>query len=71
MDILRGKVRKGSKVLRILGSEDPRRLELLVDIDLAYDYIENGYDPQDYLRMTVAESNFQKQREQGGRGKGH
>ncbi len=42
--------------------KEKERYEIQVYIDLAYDYIEKGYDAYDYIKITVSARNFVKRR---------
>ena len=64
MQFLKGKVRKGGDIVQVVNSEDPLQYSVKVYIEVAYDYIDKGYDPQDYLKVSVAERNFEKGRKE-------
>lgn len=46
----------------VFAGKEKERYEIKVYINVAYDYIEKGYDNHDYLKITVASRNFTKRR---------
>lgn len=48
--------------MRVNSTEDPCLYQVLTYIELAYDYVKKGYDPDDYIKVTVADRNFNRNR---------
>lgn len=58
MQNLKKKAKKGGDIVFVYAGKEKERYEIKVYIDLAYDYIEKGYDAHDYLKLTVSAKNF-------------
>ena len=43
--------------MQVNSTEDPQLYQVKVYINLAYEYLQDGYDPQDHVKVTVAERN--------------
>ena len=69
MEFLGGKAKKGGNVVKVNSTEDPCLFSVLVYIEMAYDYVKNGYDPDDYLKVTVADRNFERRGNNRGTGR--
>ena len=67
MSFLRGKAKKGGNIVRVNSTEDSCLFQVLTYIELAYDYVKKGYDPDDYIKVTVADSNFKRERRDRGK----
>ena len=53
-----GRAKKGGNIVKVNATEDPKKYHLLTYIDVAYDYVKKGYDPDDYLEIKVSDMNF-------------
>lgn len=62
---LKSKAKKGGNIVSVLPSRAPNAYDVKAYIDIAYDYIEKGYDSTHKIRFTVAQRNFERQH--GGR----
>lgn len=69
MDRLASKAKKGGNIVKVQPTDKPEAFEAKVYINVAYDFIEFGYDKEDRIRATVSPVNFKKETERGERQK--
>jgi predicted metal-dependent phosphoesterase TrpH len=60
MKCLKEKSKKQSDVVEVIATEVPERYLVQVYIEMAYDFIERGYDSEHFIKVTVAKRNFQE-----------
>jgi len=58
MSYLRKRAKKRGDIVSVYACKEKERYEIKVYINVAYDYIEKGYDDHDYIKVTVASRNF-------------
>ncbi len=60
MRYLKSKAKKGGNIVSVYPSRVADGFDVLAYIQIAYDYIENGYDSSSRMKITVAERNFER-----------
>jgi hypothetical protein len=58
MEYLRSKSKKGGNIVNVFKSQVPDAYDVKVFIEVAYDYIKNGYDKAHQIKVIVSDRNF-------------
>jgi hypothetical protein len=58
MKKLRAKAKPKGNIVMVESFKTPNQYLVKVYIDVAFDYIKSGYDDHDYIKVTVANKNF-------------
>ena len=67
MEYLRSKSKKGGNIVNVFKLQAPDAYDVEVFIEVAYDYIQNGYDNTHQMKVIVSDRNFQKRSKGRGR----
>lgn len=59
---MRSKAKKGGNIVEVKSTEDPMLYRVKVYINIAYEYLQDGYDPHDYVQVKVAERNNEERK---------
>ena len=60
MVYLRSESKKGGDIVSVFKSQVPDAYDVKVFIEVAYDYIQKGYDSTHQIKIIVSDRNFQK-----------
>ena len=66
INYLRSKARKGGNIIEVRATEDPQSYRVKVFIELAKDYIREGYDKHDHIRVTLTSKDEERGQHRGG-----
>jgi hypothetical protein len=69
MEYLKSKAKKGGNIVSVYPSRVEGSFDVKVYIKIAYDYIQNGYDSTNEMKINVSERNFESQPKENRRAK--